>query len=142
MNEMWKPTSFKLKGGIKAVMWTDAFQIIIVLISLSIAAIIGTHNAGGVQKVIEICSDGGRIQFFKWVPFINAIITKLYPWHALNFTFSINTQFWSGSPSATYILECHYRRLFHLGWCLWMWSDSNPKILVLPNFATCTKVWN
>lgn len=55
------------KGGIKAVVHTDAWQIIVMFISVVVVTTMGTHAQGGLGEVFERAAAGGRLQFFKWV---------------------------------------------------------------------------
>ena len=45
-------------------MWTDAFQIIIMLVGLLSSLIKGIIDVGGVSKIIETNIKYGRIDFF------------------------------------------------------------------------------
>lgn len=47
-------------GGIKSVIWTDAFQALIVFIGVFLVVISGTIRVGGPHKVYEIARTGGR----------------------------------------------------------------------------------
>ncbi|KAF6203176.1 hypothetical protein GE061_003593 [Apolygus lucorum] len=48
-------------GGLKAVVWTDTFQAVVIFFSLFAVLIMGTIRVGGVQSVIAIASEGGRL---------------------------------------------------------------------------------
>lgn len=52
---------FVVKGGIKAVVWTDVLQGGIVLSSVILVGILGTIKTGGVSKVFEYATEGGRL---------------------------------------------------------------------------------
>ena len=52
-----------VKGGIKAVVWTDAIQMIILLGGLFALAILGSMRVGGAEAVWRIAVDTGRINF-------------------------------------------------------------------------------
>lgn len=56
---------YTLVGGIKAVVHTDAWQIIIMFISVVVVVLIGTIHLGGPVNVFEKATEGGRISFFK-----------------------------------------------------------------------------
>lgn len=58
---------YTLIGGIKAVVHTDAWQIIIMFISVVVVTIIGTWNMGGFENIIDKAVEGDRLQFFKQV---------------------------------------------------------------------------
>ncbi|XP_017488498.1 PREDICTED: sodium-coupled monocarboxylate transporter 1-like isoform X2 [Rhagoletis zephyria] len=48
-------------GGIKAVVWTDVLQGGIMLSSVVLVGILGTFKTGGLTKVFEYASEGGRM---------------------------------------------------------------------------------
>lgn len=56
---------YTLVGGIKAVVHTDAWQIVIMFISVLVVAVLGTLNFDGFAKVFERAEEGGRLQFLK-----------------------------------------------------------------------------
>lgn len=45
--------------------WTDAIQIILMIIGIFTVAIVGTYQAGGVETIWERNKQSGRIDFFK-----------------------------------------------------------------------------
>ncbi|KAL1514268.1 hypothetical protein ABEB36_003553 [Hypothenemus hampei] len=51
-------------GGLKAVVWTDTIQTVIMFGALIITVIIGTTRVGGIEEVWRRNLDGGRIEFF------------------------------------------------------------------------------
>ncbi|XP_063301247.1 sodium-coupled monocarboxylate transporter 1-like [Pelobates fuscus] len=55
-------------GGIKAVIWTDAFQIFIMLAGFISVIIRGVVVQGGIQKIIEDSYNGGRLNFWDFDP--------------------------------------------------------------------------
>ncbi|XP_022237186.1 putative sodium-dependent multivitamin transporter isoform X2 [Limulus polyphemus] len=55
-------------GGIKAVLWTDLYQSLLMFLSMFVVLIKGTYDAGGLQNVWHIAKTGGRIQFFNFDP--------------------------------------------------------------------------
>ncbi|KAK2569132.1 Sodium-coupled monocarboxylate transporter 1 [Acropora cervicornis] len=55
-------------GGLKAVVWTDVFQAIVMVAGLIAVAISGTMQIGGVKKVWEINDNYGRLNFFDFNP--------------------------------------------------------------------------
>jgi len=56
---------YTLVGGIKAVVHTDAWQIIIMFMSVVVVTIIGTVYLGGPSVVFDRAMQGGRIEFLK-----------------------------------------------------------------------------
>ncbi|CAH1780744.1 unnamed protein product [Owenia fusiformis] len=55
-------------GGLKAVIWTDAFQALFTMAGLLAVAIQGTIAVGGFAEVFEISDRGGRLNFFVMDP--------------------------------------------------------------------------
>lgn len=56
---------YTLVGGMKAIVYTDAWQIIIVFISVVVVVVIGTWKQSGFDYIFEKAAEGGRIKFFK-----------------------------------------------------------------------------
>jgi len=61
-------TFYTALGGLKAVVWTDVFQSVIMLAGLVTVAVVGSMEVGGVTKVWEINQNYGRINFFDFNP--------------------------------------------------------------------------
>lgn len=61
-------TFYTALGGLKAVIWTDVFQSVIMLAGMLTVAVTGTIEVGGVKKVWEINEKYGRINFFDFNP--------------------------------------------------------------------------
>ncbi|XP_076618369.1 sodium-coupled monocarboxylate transporter 1 [Colletes latitarsis] len=55
-------------GGLKAVVWTDAIQTIVMFGGVMVVAILGTMRVGGIEQVWERNRDTGRIEFFDMNP--------------------------------------------------------------------------
>ncbi|VEN42959.1 unnamed protein product, partial [Callosobruchus maculatus] len=55
-------------GGLKAVVWTDSWQVIAMFISVIVVVILGTVTIGGPSVIIDLNSKGGRFQFFNFNP--------------------------------------------------------------------------
>ena len=53
------------QGGMKAVMWTDVFQIFIMFAGLIAILIKGSAELGGFDNVWKYMKDGERVQFLK-----------------------------------------------------------------------------
>ena len=52
-------------GGIKAVLWTDVFQSLLMFAAMAIIIVKGTVDVGGVSEVIARAYNGSRIEFAK-----------------------------------------------------------------------------
>ncbi|XP_035663025.1 sodium-coupled monocarboxylate transporter 1-like [Branchiostoma floridae] len=61
-------TFYTAIGGMKAVMWTDTFQVCVMLAGFLAVIIQGTLVAGGWGHVWETARQGHRIEFFNWDP--------------------------------------------------------------------------
>jgi len=67
-----------MKGGIKAVVWTDAVQTIILLVGLIALAVIGSIRVGGGEAVWTIAMDTGRINYNELVYIVPSSCVGLY----------------------------------------------------------------
>ncbi|XP_019904920.1 sodium/iodide cotransporter isoform X2 [Esox lucius] len=56
-------TIYTTLGGMKAVIWTDVFQILVMLTGFVLIFIRGTFLVGGPAMVLEIASNGSRLNF-------------------------------------------------------------------------------
>ncbi|ELT99077.1 hypothetical protein CAPTEDRAFT_147737, partial [Capitella teleta] len=56
-------TIYTMLGGIKAVIWTDTIQMIIMIIGLIVLAGVGTNKVGGFGTVYQIAKDYDRVSF-------------------------------------------------------------------------------
>ncbi|XP_059145998.1 sodium-coupled monocarboxylate transporter 1-like isoform X2 [Physella acuta] len=61
-------TLYTTIGGMKAVIWTDVFQSIIMIAGILAIVIQGTLKVGGMSRVWEINEEWGRIKFFNFDP--------------------------------------------------------------------------
>jgi Na+/proline symporter len=57
----------RFQGGLKAVVWTDTLQQIIMMGSSVIVIGLGIVAVGGLDVMWQRSLDGGRIEFFKYV---------------------------------------------------------------------------
>ncbi|KAF5303902.1 hypothetical protein FQA39_LY01687 [Lamprigera yunnana] len=56
-------------GGLKAVVWTDAFQFVGIVVSILVVFILGVNAAGGIKSVWNIAVEGERLELdFSWDP--------------------------------------------------------------------------
>ncbi|KAH9512752.1 Sodium-dependent multivitamin transporter [Bulinus truncatus] len=55
-------------GGLKAVIWTDVFQAVVMFTGIFAILIKGTIDAGGPKAVWEIAEEGGRLNFLNFDP--------------------------------------------------------------------------
>lgn len=54
-----------LQGGMKAVIWSDVFQVIVMLGGLIAVLIVGTIKVGGFGKVFDLLEKGQRLKFIE-----------------------------------------------------------------------------
>ncbi|XP_078460340.1 sodium-dependent multivitamin transporter-like isoform X3 [Lampetra planeri] len=55
-------------GGLKAVIWADAFQTVVMVAGQLAVIGVGCWQAGGIGRVWDIASQGGRISAINWNP--------------------------------------------------------------------------
>jgi len=53
------------QGGLRAVVWTDALQTVVMMAAIIIVMVLGAEKLGGWSRVWEINETGDRLQFFK-----------------------------------------------------------------------------
>ncbi|XP_064191791.1 sodium-coupled monocarboxylate transporter 2 isoform X2 [Anguilla rostrata] len=56
------------EGGLKAVVWTDAFQMVVMVVGFLTVLIQGSSRAGGVEKVWQTALKGSRLDIFDFDP--------------------------------------------------------------------------
>jgi Na+/proline symporter len=56
----------RLQGGLKAVVWTDTLQQIIMMASSIVVMVLGIIAVGGLDIMWHRNVDGDRIEFFKY----------------------------------------------------------------------------
>ena len=49
----------------KAVLWADSAQLVVMLVGVIVLLIRGTMHVGGTQQLLDIAREGGRLNFFK-----------------------------------------------------------------------------
>jgi Na+/proline symporter len=59
--------SSRFQGGLKAVVWTDTLQQIVMMGSSIVVMILGILAVGGLDVMWQRNIDGDRIEFFKYV---------------------------------------------------------------------------
>ncbi|RXG60019.1 Sodium-coupled monocarboxylate transporter 2 [Armadillidium vulgare] len=57
-------TIYSAFGGIKAVIWTDVFQFIVMVIGLVSLLAVGVAQNGGIIETLYKASKGGRLEMF------------------------------------------------------------------------------
>ena len=50
----------------RTVVWTDAVQVLILLVGLVVIAVVGAQKQGGARAVWDTAQRGGRINFIKF----------------------------------------------------------------------------
>ncbi|CAH1117769.1 unnamed protein product [Phaedon cochleariae] len=59
---------YTFMGGLKAVVWTDSWQVIAMFISVVLVVILGSISVGGPSVIIDLTSKGNRFDFFNSNP--------------------------------------------------------------------------
>lgn len=58
-------TLYTSVGGIKAVVWTDCFQFVMIAIGMLSIVVRGLKTAGGIEQAFEISREKGRLVLFE-----------------------------------------------------------------------------
>ncbi|XP_031566421.1 sodium-dependent multivitamin transporter-like [Actinia tenebrosa] len=61
-------TFYTSLGGLKAVIWTDVFQSVVMVAGLIAVVIVGSNEVGGMSEVWRINKEFGRMKFFDFNP--------------------------------------------------------------------------
>jgi sodium-coupled monocarboxylate transporter 8/12 len=61
-------TFYTTIGGIKAVIWTDFFQMIVMISGVIVIIVKGLYDLGGIERMWQINAAGGRLNFFDFNP--------------------------------------------------------------------------
>uniref|UniRef100_A0A5F8GPH1 Solute carrier family 5 member 12 n=1 Tax=Monodelphis domestica TaxID=13616 RepID=A0A5F8GPH1_MONDO len=73
-------------GGLKAVVWTDAFQMVVMVVGFLTVLIQGTAHAGGIENVLDYSRNGSRLEILDalylnlvglWVILVCAVFSGL-----------------------------------------------------------------
>lgn len=67
------------QGGLKAVVWTDAFQMVVMVVGFLTVLVQGASRAGGVTAVWESAQRGRRLDVFEYVRPSTATVTYCIP---------------------------------------------------------------
>lgn len=84
-----------LQGGMKAVIWTDVFQIVVMLSGFIAVFIQGTILAGGPARVLEIANNGSRINFNEYEQYemfrnlLNTQVNEMFIYYSIAHSFSV-----------------------------------------------------
>ncbi|XP_022090973.1 sodium-coupled monocarboxylate transporter 1-like isoform X2 [Acanthaster planci] len=83
-------TFYTTIGGMKAVLWTDVFQVCIMISGFLALIIAGSMRLGGITNVWNIAEEGGRIDFFNFDPdptvrhtFWSVVVGGTFTWSAV-----------------------------------------------------------
>ncbi|OWF49523.1 Sodium-coupled monocarboxylate transporter 1 [Mizuhopecten yessoensis] len=59
---------YTMMGGMKAVVWTDVFQFLVMIAGITVVLVKGIIGSGGLLQVWQTCSEQGRVQFLNLDP--------------------------------------------------------------------------
>ncbi|KAL7632128.1 UNVERIFIED_CONTAM: hypothetical protein RMT77_017552 [Armadillidium vulgare] len=92
-------TIYSAFGGIKAVIWTDAFQFTVMLIGLVSLLAVGVAQNGGIIETLYKASKGGRLEMFDFNPspfvrytFFNTVALGFFSYSFMYSTYQPNLQ--------------------------------------------------
>lgn len=58
-------TAYTAVGGLKAVIWTDCIQYLVIIFAIFVIVIKGTLDVGSVTEVFKIAGEGNRLHMWK-----------------------------------------------------------------------------
>lgn len=96
------------QGGLKAVIWTDVFQTLVMFAGQLAVIVVGVQQSGGLSEVWRKAQDGDRIAVLEWVcrSLVCIVLYTECSMHLfrVDLTFS---RFLLESMTDWYILQCH-----------------------------------
>lgn len=122
----WKRTLLWVwfQGGLKAVIWTDVLQMVIMLAGFIAVICRGAILQGGLTNIWEDARQGGRLEAFESVCTqlcfswglldLNKLLSSWVvstPLRHCDISFQFLSQLWPKSPQASYLLDnCNWRQ--------------------------------
>ncbi|KAJ8952509.1 hypothetical protein NQ318_003305 [Aromia moschata] len=133
---------YTLLGGLKAVVWTDSWQVIAMFISVVVVIALGTFTIGGPSVIIDLNSKGDRFEFFNFNPSMyerytvfSVVIGGFTYWTCFNSVNQTMVQRYLSLPnekqSKLSVL------LFTIGVSLFVWICCYAGILVYATYYGC-----
>lgn len=63
----WQKHIFQriFQGGVRAIIYTNAFQALIMILGVLIIAVVASVQGGGIPEVWKVNQEHGRVQFWK-----------------------------------------------------------------------------
>lgn len=133
---------YTLLGGIKAVVSTDAWQILVMFLSVTLVVVIGTVAIGGPVEVIKRSKEGGRIMPLNFNPSLyerhsvwSIIVGGYFYWVAFNSVNQTMVQRYMSLPNK----KCAQRSivLFAVGICLFLSVCCFAGLLIFAYYQRC-----
>ncbi|GAB6023212.1 hypothetical protein CHUAL_008031 [Chamberlinius hualienensis] len=76
-------------GGIKAVIWADATQLLVMILILVMVVVKGVMNLGGVEEIYRLNKESGRLDTNRSdLPYTFWLVLIAYPFHQIGSTFA------------------------------------------------------
>ena len=66
--------SFHYQGGLRAVVWTDALQVVVMVAAVVVITALGTYQVGGPSEIWHKALEAKRIQFLKYATYLKTPI--------------------------------------------------------------------
>lgn len=102
-------TFYSSLGGIKAVLITDVFQSLLMLVAVVAVVITAAVQVGGIGEIWRIAEAGDRIEFDRY---INSVDNTDYLY--LIIVYPLSSQHLPRSNGSPYLVESSVRRLLHV----------------------------
>ncbi|XP_055918900.1 sodium-coupled monocarboxylate transporter 2-like isoform X2 [Eupeodes corollae] len=133
---------YTLLGGIKAVVSTDAWQILVMFISVTVVVIIGTTYIGGPSEVIKRSLEGGRIRFSNFNPSLyerhsvwSVVVGGYFYWVSFNSVNQTMVQRYMSLPTKKSAQVSIV--LFAIGICLFVSICCFAGLLIFAYYSKC-----
>ncbi|XP_073985979.1 sodium-coupled monocarboxylate transporter 1-like [Rhodnius prolixus] len=85
----WLCLIYTLLGGIRGVVWSDFIQALFMYVSVITILVISIQNVGGINKVLDIAREGGRLHIFNFDP---SIFSRYSSWTLFIAGFTLSLQ--------------------------------------------------
>lgn len=140
-------TFYTTLGGMKAVIWTDVFQTIVMLAGMIAVLIQGSSQIGGMNEVWRIAYDNHRIEFFNFDPnpqvrhtFWSLIIGIYFVWLP---PYTVDQQMVQRFSSAKSLKDAKFALLCNVpGMLILITLCSLVGVVLYANYATCDPLKN
>ncbi|XP_060084537.1 sodium-coupled monocarboxylate transporter 1-like [Ylistrum balloti] len=140
-------TFYTTLGGMRAVIWTDVFQTLVMLVGMIAVFIQGSIQIGGLSEMWKIAYDGDRIEFFNFDTnpqvrhtFWSLVVGIYFVWLP---PYTVDQQMVQRFSSAKSLKDAKFALLCNLpGMLILITLCSLVGVVLYANYATCDPLKN